>query len=41
MFDVDQIKEKICDFELNFEIRTNIDINFLESLLWNANLDLD
>ena len=41
MHDVDKIKEKVYSYELSFETRTNIDINFLESLLWNANLDLD
>ena len=41
MYDVDKIKEKIYSYELDFEARTNIDINFLDSLLWNAHLDLD
>jgi hypothetical protein len=41
MYDVDKIKEKIYSYELDFETRTNIDIYFLESLLWNANLELD
>ena len=41
LYDVDKLKEKICGFELDFETRTSIDINFLESLLWNANLEID
>ena len=41
MYDTDKIKEKIYNYELDFETRTNIDIYFLESLLWNSNLELD
>jgi hypothetical protein len=41
LYDTDKIKEKICNFEYNYEIRMSIDFHFLESLLWNSNLELD
>ena len=38
---VEKIKEKMNNHEIIHIHKQNIDLNFLESLLWNANLDLD
>ena len=40
-YSVDSIRKKIENHELGYEIESHIDINFLESLLWNSFLELD